>query len=127
MANPEHLEKLMEGVESWNSWRNNNPSIQPELDGADLRNMNLNGIDLSGAKALWIKFNSTKLSRANLRGAHLSSSNFSDADLSMADISTARLHKTKLNNANLLWTDFRCSILVGAGANPKINAATLFA
>ena len=31
MANPEHLARLAEGVESWNAWRRENLSVEPDL------------------------------------------------------------------------------------------------
>jgi hypothetical protein len=37
MANPEHLAILKQGVEVWNNWRKENPTIQPDFIGADLR------------------------------------------------------------------------------------------
>jgi hypothetical protein len=36
MANPEHLEILNQGVESWNKWRKENPHIKPDLSEAFL-------------------------------------------------------------------------------------------
>ena len=41
MANPEHLARLAEGVESWNAWRRENLSVEPDLSAADLRGRNL--------------------------------------------------------------------------------------
>jgi hypothetical protein len=40
MANPEHLARLAEGVESWNAWRRENLSVEPDLSAADLRGRN---------------------------------------------------------------------------------------
>jgi hypothetical protein len=38
MANPEHIEKLLEvgGLERWNRWREQNREIDPDLTGAKL-------------------------------------------------------------------------------------------
>lgn len=36
MANPEHVAILKSGVEEWNRWREENPGIRPDLEGADL-------------------------------------------------------------------------------------------
>ena len=38
MANPEHLEILKQGVETWNRWRSLHSDIKPNLSYADLRN-----------------------------------------------------------------------------------------
>ncbi len=45
MADPEHLAKLKEGVETWNQWRKENPDAH-----IDLRSAALKGADLSGAE-----------------------------------------------------------------------------
>jgi uncharacterized protein YjbI with pentapeptide repeats len=65
LANPEHLAKLKEGVESWNQWRKQNPKIGPDLVEA-----NLHGAKLSRAKLV-----EADLSWADLtaRGASLDS------------------------------------------------------
>lgn len=65
MANPEHLDILRQGVETWNKWRIENAGIQPNLRRANLREANLHGI----------KFWDTDLTRANLSGADLSEAN----------------------------------------------------
>ena len=36
MANPEHLAKLKEGVETWNKWRREKPDVSPGLKEANL-------------------------------------------------------------------------------------------
>ena len=36
MANKEHLARLREGVEAWNSWRAENHTIRPNLFAANL-------------------------------------------------------------------------------------------
>jgi hypothetical protein len=36
LANPEHLAKLREGVESWGQWRKQNSEVLPDLHGAYL-------------------------------------------------------------------------------------------
>jgi hypothetical protein len=64
MANPEHLEKLKEGVEAWNTWRRANAGIMPELRGANLSGAVLSEANLSGAN-----LNSAKLVETNLNWA----------------------------------------------------------
>jgi hypothetical protein len=66
MANNDHLTRLQEGVEDWNTWRENNRGIRPDLQEADLRGVHLRG--------------------AQLRGAHLRGADLTGADLSEADI-----------------------------------------
>jgi hypothetical protein len=96
MADESHLDVLQQGVEAWNSWRERNPSIEPDLSKADLLEANLSGANLLGAD----------LSRANLLGAHLSEAYLSGANLSGANLSDATLTrsalvKTKLTGATL--------------------------
>jgi len=45
----EHLEILKRGVEAWNAWRAENPDVEPELGGADLRDAALAGANLVNA------------------------------------------------------------------------------
>jgi len=47
MANPEHLNILRRGVELWNKWRVENPSILIDLRGAELKDTDLKGANLS--------------------------------------------------------------------------------
>ena len=49
MANPEHLEILRQGVEVWNQWREEHPTIQPNLREIDLDSAHLGGIHLQEA------------------------------------------------------------------------------
>ena len=49
-ANRQHLERLRQGgARSWNMWRQSNPAIMPELQGADLTGADLTGANLLGA------------------------------------------------------------------------------
>ena len=86
MANPEHVDKLIEGVEFWNMWRHENPAITPDLSGADLEEADLRGADLNRAA----------LGEADLSGA----------DLREADLETANLEQADLRGANLMDADF---------------------
>ena len=101
MANLEHLAKLKEGVEAWNTWRRHNPAIRPDLHKADLHGTylvtaNLGGADLWGAN-LW---------RANLWGVYFGGANLSRADLSDANLGRADLRGADFNKANLRGADF---------------------
>ena len=49
MANPEHLKILKQGVEAWNSWREEHPEEKPDLTGADLKSQELVQVDFSTA------------------------------------------------------------------------------
>ena len=62
MADQQHLEKLRQGVEIWNLWRNEHPSEHPDLSRANLSEANLSRADLRG----------TDLSEADVTGANFS-------------------------------------------------------
>lgn len=51
MHDPDHLEILRKGVEAWNEWREESPEIQPYLNDADLRGIDLSGAALNGGRA----------------------------------------------------------------------------
>src|SRR5262249_23919889 len=71
MANPEHLRILEQGVEVWDTWREQHTDIEPDLSEANLRGADLGRAYLRGAA----------LSEAALSGANLSEANLSEADL----------------------------------------------
>lgn len=71
MANEEHLAILKQGVEVWNRWRKEHPSIEPVLSGADLRHAYLREADLSGVNLTRADLRHTYLRDADLRGADL--------------------------------------------------------
>src|SRR5437762_1705443 len=77
MASQEHLDKLKQGVEAWNEWREEHRDIQPDLSGAnlsgvDLSNANLNGADLREAQLKGADLREAQLKGANLRNVILS-------------------------------------------------------
>ena len=57
MANPEHLNILKQGVKAWNTWREKNRSVFPDLsranlEGAHLEKANLRFANLTGVTDL---------------------------------------------------------------------------
>src|SRR4051794_39418333 len=62
MANEEHITRLKQSVDAWNTWRRETRDAHPDLTNADLCEMTLRGADLSNAN----------LYKANLCGADLS-------------------------------------------------------
>jgi len=104
MANQEHLNILIQGVDMWNQWRKENVKILPDLGyanlgGADLSRANLGRADLGGAALIDVD-----LSQANLRGASLGGCDLTAANLSQADLSYADLSRAVLSRANLSFT-----------------------
>jgi hypothetical protein len=89
MANLEHIAILQQGVEVWNQWRKQNPSIEPNLsrvvlDGAMLPGINLRGAYLFGTTFMRAKLDNAQLSSADLAGTVLSGASFIGADFTQA-------------------------------------------
>jgi uncharacterized protein YjbI with pentapeptide repeats len=121
MANPEHLKILKQGVEVWNQWRDENPTIIPMLNhakfsGLNLYMMNLNGVDLS----------ESDLREAQLIGANLTFTNLMSADLGKSDLWGAFLVGADLWGANLIGANLQVSKLWGTNFNKsKLNGANI--
>ena len=131
MANPEHLAILKQGVEVWNEWRKENPTIQPDFIGADLRGADFSlpeinqrhgtgkflyglvqsrrrsinpsrfGLDFHGADLSGARLNGANLKNANLSGAILKSTKLTQADLRVANFFEADLTEATLVEADL--------------------------
>jgi uncharacterized protein YjbI with pentapeptide repeats len=82
----EHFNKIKQGVDAWNQWREENPEIAPDLSQADIRGSQLQKINLSNT---------------DLKEAKLQYSNLTGANLEKADLNKAKLLETSLQNANL--------------------------
>ncbi len=122
MANQEHLIKLNEGVESWNQWREENPSIIPDLSQASLKGMNLLGANLSNANLIGTNLTNAFLKGANLSRALLSQAKLSICNLAEANFSGAQLNQSDLSKAYLLGANFAKANLKNAfliGANMR--------
>jgi pentapeptide repeat protein len=117
MANPEHLAKLLLGVERFNQWRAEHPRkalnlagatlsraslSEVNFDGANLGEANLSGADLSRADLSGADLHEADLHYANLRGASLRAADFTRADLSTADLWGANLWGANLSGADLI-------------------------
>jgi uncharacterized protein YjbI with pentapeptide repeats len=109
MANPEHVSKLNEGVDSWNLTQ---AALQVY---ADFRGADLNGKDLSGADLRQAKFENAILRNAKLgSGTRLWKADFTGADLRKADLSGADLHGVNFSGADLFEASLREADLEGA-------------
>jgi hypothetical protein len=136
MANPEHLKILLEGVEVWNQWREDNPEVIPDLSEAnlseanllraDLREANLSGTNLIKADLRLANLIDANISRAILIGADLDGADLFlaeliGADLSKAILSEAMLSEANLSEANLSGADLYTARLI----DTKLDGATL--
>jgi uncharacterized protein YjbI with pentapeptide repeats len=95
MADQDYLNILQQGMSEWNSWRDRNRDVKPDLHQISLRQMNLAAANLREAD-----LSQTDLSGADLSGARLERANLMDADLS-----NATLHDANLSRADLSWAD----------------------
>ncbi|MBF6341257.1 toll/interleukin-1 receptor domain-containing protein [Nocardia abscessus] len=132
MMSVQHSDILAAGVDRWNQWRQNNPTMLPDLRGANLRGSVLTGAQLSDAVLIGADLSDTDLcgaylSRADLRGALLTRADLRDADLrgavltdviagpgnAMVDITDA-----DFTGANFGWTvigDVYLNRMIGVG------------
>jgi hypothetical protein len=129
MANDEHVAILKKGVAAWNTWRDENPNIFPDLSrenltnahlpranlfGATLIEANLTGADLSRARLSFANLIGAKLIGANLSGADLILTNLSDANLTDAIMTgDANLREANLSGTNLSGANLTDAILIG--------------
>lgn len=111
MANPNHLAKLTEGVEAWNTWRRNNSDIRPDLSKAVLSNLVLVGANLEEANLQEADFSGSDLTEADIALADLQGANLLKVSLHSADLTGVDLHEANLAKADIRGADFREAIL----------------
>lgn len=147
MANPEHLKIIEHGAATWNEWRRSNPNFFPDLEGADLRPMNLRGANmmftrlrgadmsgldlegssfayadaegvfLGGATMIHGDLRHVNLIGARMRNVDLCEADLEDSNLASADLSGAELSGAKLVHANLAKANLRHVLLDEANAS----------
>lgn len=102
-----HLKVLNKGSKLWNRWRDKNPRVRPQLEGANPKEKYLDEIDLNGAYLRKTYLKGKSLKRAMFHGADLREANLSYSDLSNADLCFANLNKANLTGSDLsdanLW------------------------
>ena len=131
MANPEHVEILKRGVDDWNRWREQNPTVQPLLNSAPLvhahlENFNLSRANLHSAALVEADLRRAVLTNADLRSANLSWARLTDADLASADLNYAQAVGTHLGRCNLLSAELRGANFMGADlVSAVFNLASL--
>ena len=118
MANEEHKQLLLQGINQWNTWRMENHDLRlaPDLSNIDLVNVNLIGAnfaftDLSGANLAFANLSGVNLVQANLTQANLHRATLVDADLSGARLSDARLTEVIFVATHLRDTDFMNAVM----------------
>lgn len=107
MANPEHLSMASDSSQRWNDWRKQNPTIRPDLSGADLSmaTARIGAVNrallLRGLGGGIRDFGGFDLHDADLREANLSGQNFTGATLDGADLRGADLTHAHFVNVSL--------------------------
>ena len=131
MANREHIEWLLEGVEAWNTRRESEDErlrgFKPDFSGARLQRifgeqskLDSDGrIPLAGADLPYADFSDSDLSKSDLRDAflldaNLERANLEDALLQRSRLTGANLKSATLTNADLSKADLRGAVLSGA-------------
>ena len=109
MPNPEHLEILRKGVETWNLWRKQNPHVAPDLSETDLSNLSLRSVNFARTDLSRAKIIGGDLTDSYLASSHLIHADFRDADFSQANLTDANLWE-----ANLFQVKFTGAELCGA-------------
>lgn len=114
MANLQHVAILKQGTQAWNAWRQQNPTITPDLSKGSLQGANLSGADLSKANLSEADLRSVNLGKAHLPYfiAHTPPPPHEpvfDWEYALADLSNV-----DLSNTNLSGCDFRNSDVNGA-------------
>lgn len=113
MANQEHLDILIQGVEIWNQWRHDNSSIQPDLSQAMLNGLDLSGYNLNAVQLWGAFFGQTKLIGANLSSIIATNAAFEEANLSMANMSGSNFSRSNFSRANLYRVNLQYTYLYG--------------
>jgi hypothetical protein len=127
MANMGHLKIINEGVQAWAKWRDENPKIRPDLNSADLSDINLDGFNLIAAELKWANLSKSRLRRANLAATELNEANLFGADLRQANLLEADLSGANLSCTGLAGTDLKDAILTDADLSRSEIGWTTFA
>ena len=110
MQNQDHIDKLIEGAIGWNSWREKDETIIPNLtsanlNGAEIDQANLSYANLNDARLIGASLIEANLVKANLIGANLNDAYLDGADLGRANLGDANLNGADLSSVNLAGSD----------------------
>ncbi len=108
MAAIDPLDRLKQGPEAWNDWRQKNPGEHPSFSGRDLRGINLSGgFDLRDVSLIEANLKRVNLAGADLRGADLSFAKCRNAWFTGCDVTGAKLNWAKMQDTWLVGATFR--------------------
>lgn len=125
MADPKLVELLKQGWRVWNQWREQQPwDVQIDLRNADLNNIDLSSTHMRITEIASIDLHSVR--DVDLGGADLHNVDLSGADLSSADLNDVNLNGAHLNDAHLIGTHLSNADLRGAHlSNTDLRGAHL--
>lgn len=147
MADSDHIDILLQGLDAWNNWRMQNPQIKPDISKIDSSNfftlwalksirmtsrrlnfseVNMSEVRFAAVDGLIFDFTHANLSKADLTQANLRWADLINADLTRAQIRNADLFSAKLINANLIDANLSHAILIDAALdNANLRFANL--
>ena len=108
MPNPEHIKILLQGMDPWNNWREQqSQTFTPDFTGLDLSSQDLTGRHLQHAD-----FSRSNLSNTKLEFAHLEHATFNNAIADRANFRRAHMEDTSLigtvlDDAQFLGTELQ--------------------
>lgn len=123
---------LKEGPDVWNRWRRNATNqVRPDLSGSNLKELDLQGADLSNAIFIETRLDGTNLARANFSGAILNDASLQHSFLRRANLQWASLAGADLRNADLTEADLTgvnlgWALLSGSQFHQAVLAYTSF-
>jgi uncharacterized protein YjbI with pentapeptide repeats len=118
----EHFNKIKQGVDAWNQWREENPKTAPDLSQADIRGCQLQKINLSN-----VDLKEAKLQYSNLTGATLEKADLNKAKLLETSLQSANLKNTNFSGAGLLESNLQFADLENANLEgAQFNEGTIF-
>jgi uncharacterized protein YjbI with pentapeptide repeats len=118
----EHFNKIKQGVDAWNQWREENPEIVPDLSQADIRGSQLQKINLSNTNLKEAKLQYSNLTGATLEKADLNKAKLLETNLQSTNLKDANLSGAGLLESNLQFSDLENANLEGA----QFNEGTIF-
>ena len=124
---PIHLitDKAQVDIVEWNVWRSRNLGVRVYLDGADLSNRGLGGIDLSNVCAVDANFSGAYLHEANLNNSNFDDTKFDDANLVSAKMRLSYFAEASFLNADLSWSNAASSDFNSANFDGATLVGTL--
>jgi uncharacterized protein YjbI with pentapeptide repeats len=129
MADMQHLAVLQKGVAAWNQWREERPSLRPDLSSVSLswleladanlqhcslNNSHLTHTQLNRADLYRAALGSASLYGADLRGARIVEASFVGANMTKADLREAEISFTDFTSAHLVESNLQNAKLIGS-------------